>query len=1036
MLVYPTALFHLLAAMFCRWGRCTMLIASMLLYVIAPAQQYLVNYRLIGIEDGLSSREITCGLQDERGFLWFGSGNGIIRYDGANFITLNRTNSALRGDRVIEMATDNEGLTWVLYSPSFTSQSAGKVDLLNATNRAVVSFKQRFPKAPFTEEDIYFISANGDGQVQIYLNTGEVYYYSKGIFKKYIGTRAKDGTHGRMFNGKVWVSEANLSAWWLNAPTKPCTKIEEGMMVVYAEGDSNLIVFTNKPQSSWHILKDNCQLKPLSVKITKAQQEELFDGHLNIIRSTSTNEALIHNVKNGLYLFHNRQVDVLLDKEDLQKLSDLTIFSFFKDRFGNLWLCTSIGILKLSITENRFSHYLGQTGSGGIFQENQARAICVDSSNNAWVLQSNNVFKFDSNGRQSLVANLPNGCFGMLHEGDSLFITGNSIFKTKADKGKLLQVSAPTDMFEAWAIMRVDSMALLLGGRYGIETLDLKTGKSKKIEVAEKLGNKKSGWVLQFAKKSDGNIWAVADDGLYVIDHNLQLSEWYHPNASDSKHKLPFYQLLHLYKDGNGIIWLATNRHGLLRWNPVNNQVRSFTIDDGLSANILYRIEQDAKGYLWISSDNGLMCFDTTNFKAKIYTTKDGLASNEFNRPSSCRAADGRMYFGGLNGVNTFYPKDFWADSGYSAPLQVVSFQQYRDKLYDYTNELLSTGHITINPGDKFFVLQFVLLDYDNARHAYAYKIEGMESRWTDINENSIRISGLDPGNYTLCIKAQNLSGRWQTSQLRIPVTVVRPLQQRLWFRILVLLVICLFIYAFVRYRTYRLVKAKGELEGTVAMRTEQMRILLEEKDVLLKEIHHRVKNNLQVISNLLDLQSNEYSDSKTQSAFSEAKARVQSIALIHQNLYRHDNLSGIELHQFINELVVLLKQLFETDGKTITVHNDVPHTHLDIDTAVPLGLILNELLTNAYKYAFNNRSGGNIYISLTQVQQGVYELTVLDDGPGLPQATAINSATTLGMRMVRRLAVQLMGKVTYSYNSGSSFTVRFKDHIARKQVK
>lgn len=1033
MLPYPTAILQALTTIFCRWGRGVTLIVAMLLYVTVPAQKYLVNYRLIGIEDGLSSREIICGLQDERGFLWFGSGNGIIRYDGTSFITLNRSNSALRGDRVIEMATDNDGLTWILYSPSFTSQSAGKVDLLNTTNRAIVSFKERFPKAPFTEADIYFLSANGDGQIQIYLNNGEVYFYSKATFRKYIGVRAKDETHGRMFNNKIWVSDANLSAWWLNAPAKPCIRLEDGMMIVNAEGDSNLIVFTNKHLPSWHILSDSCQLRPLSVTITKSQQVELFDGNVNTIRSTSTNEALIHNVKNGLYLFHNRQVDVLLDKEDLQKLSDLTIFGFFKDRFSNLWLCTSIGILKLSIIEKRFKHYLGQTGSEGIFQENQARAICVDSSNTAWVLQSNNVFRFDSNGQQSLATHLPYGCFGMLREEDKLYITGNSIFKTEADKGELLQVGTPTDMIEAWAIMRVDSTTVLLAGRNGIETLDLITGKVKKIAVAENLAGKKPGWVLHLAKNKVGSIWAVADDGLYVIDHNLQLSEWYHPNAKDNKHKLPFYKLLHLHEDGNGIIWLATNGQGLLRWNPANNQVRTFTMEDGLSANTLYRIEQDAKGYLWISSDNGLMCFDTATYKAKIYTTKDGLASNEFNRPSSCMAADGRMYFGGLNGINTFYPQQFWTDSGYTAPLQVVSFQQYRDKLYDYTNELISSGHITINPGDKFFTLQFVLLDYDNARHAYAYKIEGMDSRWTDINENSIRISGLEPGNYTLCIKAQNLSGRWQASELRIPVTVVRPLQQRLWFRITMILAIGLLIYAFVRYRTYRLVKAKSELEDTVAMRTEQMRVLLEEKDVLLKEIHHRVKNNLQVISNLLDLQSNEYNDSKTQSAFNEAKARVQSIALIHQNLYRHDNLSGIELHQFINELVTLLKQLFDTEGKKVMLHNNVRHTHLDIDTAVPLGLILNELLTNAHKYAFNDRNEGNIYIGLVQLQQGVYELNVRDDGPGLPQDTSFNSASTLGLRMVRRLAVQLMGNVTYTYNDGSSFTVRFKDHVARK---
>ncbi len=272
MLVLPTAMFNVLSAKLYRWQGGIMFIVCLLLYVIAPAQKNaLVNYRLIGIEDGLSSREILCGLQDERGFLWFGSGNGITRYDGTNFINLNRSNSSLRGDRVIQMATDNEGLAWVLYSPSFTSQSAGKVDLLNTTNRQVVSFQHRFPKAPFTEANIFSLYANGDGQIQIYLNTGEVYFYSKGIFRKYYGTRSPDITYGHMFNNKVWISDASFSAWWLNSANNTCVKEDERMMIINAEANSDLVVATDNAKQRWHILNENCTLQPIAVNVSKTQ---------------------------------------------------------------------------------------------------------------------------------------------------------------------------------------------------------------------------------------------------------------------------------------------------------------------------------------------------------------------------------------------------------------------------------------------------------------------------------------------------------------------------------------------------------------------------------------------------------------------------------------------------------------------------------------------------------------------------------------------------------------------------------------------
>jgi hypothetical protein len=148
-----------------------------------------------------------------------------------------------------------------------------------------------------------------------------------------------------------------------------------------------------------------------------------------------------------------------------------------------------------------------------------------------------------------------------------------------------------------------------------------------------------------------------------------------------------------------------------------------------------------------------------------------------------------------------------------------------------------------VTPQDKFFILQFALLDYDyNSKHQYAYKIEGVDASWNFINENSIRISGLPAGEHVLYIRAQNQSGRWAVSELKIPITVIEPLIQRTWFRITMALVVLILLFAFMRYRTYRLTKAKEELERTVEVRTNEIRGLLGEKDILLKEVHHRVK--------------------------------------------------------------------------------------------------------------------------------------------------------------------------------------------------
>jgi two-component sensor histidine kinase len=145
---------------------------------------------------------------------------------------------------------------------------------------------------------------------------------------------------------------------------------------------------------------------------------------------------------------------------------------------------------------------------------------------------------------------------------------------------------------------------------------------------------------------------------------------------------------------------------------------------------------------------------------------------------------------------------------------------------------------------------------------------------------------------------------------------------------------------------------------------------LLTEKDLLMKEIHHRVKNNLQVISGLLELQGKTLNDETAKDALREGRNRVRSIALIHQNLYQFENLSSIELKRFANDLCRQVESVFKKENN-IATHIEVPVLYLDIDSAVPLGLIMNELLSNSFKYAFNNGIEGEINLEISTVAEG-----------------------------------------------------------------
>jgi two-component sensor histidine kinase len=202
---------------------------------------------------------------------------------------------------------------------------------------------------------------------------------------------------------------------------------------------------------------------------------------------------------------------------------------------------------------------------------------------------------------------------------------------------------------------------------------------------------------------------------------------------------------------------------------------------------------------------------------------------------------------------------------------------------------------------------------------------------------------------------------------------------------------------------------------------------------MLMKEIHHRVKNNLQVISGLLELQSNAVDDDAAKDALMEGRNRVRSIALIHQNLYQLENLGSIELRRFVNDLCRQMESVYKKQNQ-VTMSIDVPILYLDIDSAVPLGLIMNELLTNSFKYAFEGNLAGKIDIKIDIVAEGRYQLGYADNGPGLPADFDLTRTTTLGMQLIHDLSRQIGGKVKYEYKNGASFIINFTNRDLRKK--
>ncbi|GAB5551976.1 MAG: hypothetical protein Sapg2KO_15670 [Saprospiraceae bacterium] len=214
-----------------------------------------------------------------------------------------------------------------------------------------------------------------------------------------------------------------------------------------------------------------------------------------------------------------------------------------------------------------------------------------------------------------------------------------------------------------------------------------------------------------------------------------------------------------------------------------------------------------------------------------------------------------------------------------------------------------------------------------------------------------------------------------------------------------------------------------------IAEKSEALALSLQEKEILLREVHHRVKNNLQMVSSLLNLQASEVHNETVLASIREGKSRVEAMSLIHENLYQSDQLKEVDIAQYLEQLLGHLGHAFAQKGKSIKLNLLAENIRFNIDTAIPLGLVINELVTNAYKYAFSNQDIGLIEVEIQPLAKDTYELKIADNGQGMPPDFEIKKTNSLGLRLVNMLStLQLKGDFQYSYDQGSVFKVRFQE--------
>ncbi|MFD0964081.1 tetratricopeptide repeat-containing sensor histidine kinase [Pseudofulvibacter geojedonensis] len=314
----------------------------------------------------------------------------------------------------------------------------------------------------------------------------------------------------------------------------------------------------------------------------------------------------------------------------------------------------------------------------------------------------------------------------------------------------------------------------------------------------------------------------------------------------------------------------------------------------------------------------------------------------------------------------------------------------------------------------------------------YYYKINQKDSAYSYFNKAFKLKNVIDKNDLNKLLASNELVYTREQEKKLVEQHKINLINQEVRFKdklnkVITFLAVFLSIILFISlYNGYFLKKSRKEIK----LKNEQIKIALSEKEVLLKEVHHRVKNNLQIISGLLDLQSINIDNDKVKILLKEGQNRIQSVALMHKMMYQSDAVSKVNMQNYLEELLSVLESSYRDNTKNILISIVADNIDFSVTTAVPVSLIVNEAVCNAYKHAFVKQNSGKISIKLIQLNEDAFELSIKDDGVGLDKDFKLDKISSIGFDLISGLSRQLKGKLSVLNSEGALVKVIFKGGI------
>ena len=699
------------------------------------------------------------------------------------------------------------------------------------------------------------------------------------------------------------------------------------------------------------------------------------------------------------------------DPTDLQSLSHDAVTTLFEDRSGLIWIGTSRGGLnKLNHRQHKFRHYTAIPDEPQSLSHKIITAIYEDQAGVIWVGTAggglNRLVRQNGHPREFSYTHFRH------HPDDPASLSHDFVSAIYEDKMGNLWVGTYGG---GLARMENREKGVFSHFRHDPHSSNSIVGNYINTLYEDQFGqlwigtnsglNKLDRFTRRFtsyrhdpnnpSSLSDNQVWAIYEDSysngktLWIGTRAGGINKFDRQNEQFIRYMRDFDDpaslnnpaVLSIYQDRSGNLWFGTYSGGLNKFNRESEKFTFFTERDGLANNMIYGILEDPRGHLWLSTNKGLSRFDPASLTFKNYDVYDGLQANEFNAGAYCLSRSGEMFFGGVNGMNSFFPDSIQANT-YVPPLAITSFSIFgRPQQRLLSEAVFHKQPIRLSYDQNFISFEFSALDYTNpGKNRYAYKLEGFDENWIDCYDRRfISFTNLAPGEYVFRVKGTNSDGVWNEQGSGVAIIITPPFWKTWWFVSICTALLLLVTYA--AHQSWVKSRLKRLLEIEQIRQQENERVRAKAAHDFHDELGHKI-TKISLFSEIL-----KRSVSQGPPEISDYLTRIGDTA---------KSLSG-GMRDFIwtlnpdkdslQEVLVRLKDfgddLFDKTGIDFRVSGIIPemeHIRLSTDWRRHLTLMFKEAMTNALKHAGCN----NVTLEVA-IPGNRLKITLSDDGKGLP---------------------------------------------------